>query len=44
MRPVVDGAHDPLGDSSVLPLGWEDGELGQHWNPSAQRLLGQGLA
>ena len=26
----------PLGDSSVLPLGWEDGELGQHWDPTVQ--------
>lgn len=44
MRHMVDGPQDPLGDSSMLPLGWEDRELGQHGNPSAQQLLGQGLA
>ena len=51
VRHMVDGPHDPLGDSSMLPLGWEDRELGredrelgQHRNPSAQQLLGQGLA
>lgn len=44
MRHKVDGPHDPLGDSSMLPLEWEDRELGQHRNSSAQQLLGQGLA
>lgn len=44
VRHKVDGPHDPLGDSSMLPLEWEDRELGQHRNSSAQQLLGQGLA